>query len=139
MNAIKMFLAALAALVCFPAYADGTNTVDTATADTATSVTPGLPVLILHPSSTSGVLACRRSRINPSALEHWKAQPVEKFTPALAFDASCPSDTEEKGMVFNFHPLHGEKSGVVSATAEGAVLYIGSHVQFRQDIRKFSW
>ena len=139
MKAIKLFLAALAALACFPAYADGTNTVDTATADTATSVAAGLPVLILYPSSTSGVLACRRSRINPSALEHWKAMPVEKFTPALAFDSSCPDSAAESGMVFNFHPLHGEKSGVVSATAEGAVLYIGSHAQFRIDIRKYSW
>lgn len=131
MNAIKLFVAALAALVCFPALA----------ADAPIRTTAGLSVFLLHNvntvAGTSSTLGCTRTFINPTKIEVFRLAPISSFVPALVFDtATCPSwasaGSAGTGYVVNLRQLYDDTGGPVTATA-GAYIFTGN---FRRTLRE---
>ena len=127
MKAIKMFLAALAALVCFPALAADS----TATAGTKA----GLSVWLLYavPDVVPLTLGCVRTFINPTKIDGWIMKPLADFS--VAFDGdTCPSWTASSGTVVNFVDLDEESGGQVTATA-GAYIYAYDMSRFRQAVQ----
>ena len=120
MNAIKLFLAALVALVSFPALATDPP-----------AVTAGVGGWIIMPKDGGGY-SCRRTVINPAAVEQWKALRVEKIAPTIQPDDSCPTNTLQ-GHIIAFYGL-GEGYAEEVTIGDGIFLYPDGMAAFRRDL-----
>lgn len=125
MNAIKLFLAALAALVCFPALA----------ADSTPRAGLGGLFLLYNSNIAPNALGCVGTFINPTAVQAWRAKPVADFSPALTFDGDACPPQALRGLIINFDSLDGESaSAQVTATAGAYLYYGGNQAHFRQSL-----
>ena len=138
MKAIKLFLAALAALACFPALA--------ADSTTAVPTKAGLSVWLLYnaPSVAPNALGCVRTFINPTKIDGWIMKPMADFSYTLDGN-TCPSwvtSVSSDSTVINFVDLHEESGGQVTMTA-GAYIYAYDMSRFRlavqDNLQKTRW
>ena len=131
MNAIKLFLAAFAALVCFPASAaDSTTT--TSQASTTTTSQAGIRIFSLHdaPEVAPNALSCRRAVLNPAAIEMFTGKGLGRFTPAVILDSdTCGSSSS--GLVIRFYGVHEDPPDQITA-GEGAYIFPGNLPTFQQ-------
>ena len=124
MNAIKLFLAAFAALVCFPASAADSTT---------TTPLAGIRLFSLHdaPDVAPGALSCRRAVVNPAAIEMFTGQGIQRFTPAAVLDGDTCKSAATTGLVIRFYGVNEDPPDQMTV-GEGAYIFLGNLPTFQQ-------